>query len=237
MEEAGVKVLYETDTILAVSKPGGLIVHHNQWSRKEQVSTLVEQIRSYLNVETVHPIFRLDRPTSGIVIFGKDPETANLLKIALKDPDCQKLYIALSRGDPKVLEWTENTPLNNKSKKDRGIKQPQDAITDFVVLAQFYRLNLIQARIFTGRRHQIRRHLGKNALQIIGDREYGKGRINNFFKDTHNLQRMFLHCREIQFKDPISGEPLHITDPLPDDLRTFLTNLPEPPPLDMLNDL
>jgi len=91
--------------------------------------------------------------------------------------------------------------------------------------------------ILTGRRHQIRRHLAHNALQILGDTTYGKGKINQFFQSTHGLNRLCLHACYLEFVHPITKATVKVQDRLPDDFRGFLANLPEPPNSDILESL
>jgi len=113
----------------------------------------------------------------------------------------------------------------------------KEAETHFKVLTSFYRLNLISARLITGRRHQIRRHLAHKALQILGDTTHGKGKINQFFRESHGLTRMCLHAHRLEFFHPMKKIQVEIVDRIPDDLRTFLQRLPEPPDPNILDKL
>ena len=108
---------------------------------------------------------------------------------------------------------------------EHGNKQP--ASSEFERIAEFSRCSLLRVRITTGRRHQIRRHLDGLAHQIIGDTTYGKGRINQWFRENYGLPRMFLHAARLAVAHPATGEPLDLRAPLPDDLRAFLTRLPD----------
>jgi len=211
-------ILHHDDDLLVVSKPAGLTVHRGAYSvRGEQfvLQTASEQVGRFL-----YPVHRLDRNTSGVLCFAMSSEMAKNLQARLAEEETRKEYLALARGETPEA-WVSDRPLKN----DRG--EPVPARSEFVRLATFSRCSLLEVRITTGRRHQIRRHLNHLAHQIIGDSSYGKGRINNWFRENHGLPRMFLHARRLVIGHPRTGEPLDLCDPLADDLRAFLCRLPD----------
>lgn len=95
-------------------------------------------------------------------------------------------------------------------------------------------VSVLVARLYTGRRHQIRRHLQHAAMNILGDTSYGKGRINSALRQKNGLPRMLLHAWRLTFRHPITGKLLHLQDPLPDDMADFLANLDNAPSADEL---
>ena len=195
-----------------------MMVHRNKHAgRHEQfvLQAVSEQLGRFL-----YPVHRLDRQTSGVMAFALTKEAARTFQETLGTADTVKSYLALARGETPE-SFVSERPLNNARKE----KQP--ARTAFERLATFSRCSLLEARITTGRRHQIRRHLGHLAHQIIGDSEYGKGRINQWFRDNHGLPRMFLHARLLVTMHPRTGDRIEFHDPLADDLREFLSRLPD----------
>lgn len=170
----------------------------------------------------IYPVHRLDRAASGVIVFAFSSEDARLLQGTLNAEDARKEYLVLVRGSTPE-RWEVDRPLKN----DAGVQQPSRS--SFEKIAEFFRLSLLRATIFTGRRHQIRRHLARSAHQVLGDSSYGKGRINQFFRETYGLPRLFLHAARLELRHPRTGERLSLRAPLPQDLREFLTRLPDCP--------
>jgi tRNA pseudouridine65 synthase len=212
-------ILHLEDAFVAASKPGGLIVHRTREStdRVFLLQELSAQVGRFL-----YPVHRLDRAASGVILFAFSSEAARLLQAALGAEDARKEYLTLVRGSTPE-RWESDLPLKN----EKGV--PQAARTSFERLAEFSRLSLVRARIFTGRRHQIRRHLARAAHQVLGDSTYGKGRINQFFRETYGLPRLFLHAATVEITHPWQGGRLVIRAPLAEDLRAFLLRLPDCP--------
>lgn len=214
-----VPILYRDDRFVAVDKPGGLLVHRSTESsdRIALLQIVRDQIDAY-----VHPIHRLDRAASGVVLFALDPEAAAAAQAALARPDTRKLYLALVRGSTEA-SFESRRPLHAASGK------PREARTGFRRLGEMSGCTLLEVRIHSGRRHQIRRHLSHLAHQVIGDSRYGKGRINGFLRERYGLPRLFLHSRLLEFENPLSDGTIRIESPLACDLRDFLRRLPDTP--------
>ena len=217
--QLNIPILYQDDSFAVVSKPSGLLVHRTCESqdRVYLLQTLSRQLDKY-----VYPIHRLDRATSGLIVFAFSSEDAAALATQLQQGNWHKEYIAfVRRATP--TSWESNRTLTS----DKKVRQV--AHTQFERLATFFRSSLIKAIPSTGRRHQIRRHLAHDAHQIIGDTSYGKGRINQFFRENYGLPRLFLHAWHLEFPHPKTGQIIRLVDPLPEDLRQFLLRLPECP--------
>ena len=221
--DAPVDVLYEDEALVAVSKPGGLLVHRSRESddRVFLLQMLGRQIGAHL-----FPIHRLDRAASGVIVFGKSSEAARDLQTSITDARAVKEYLVLVRGSDtsRVRVASSVNPTRAGGPK---IKQP--AHSEFRKLAEFSRSTLLVARIFTGRRHQIRRHLAHEQHQVLGDTSYGKGKINQYFRDHFQLPRLFLHAWRMTFAHPRTGVPLTVQAPLAPDLRGFLERLGDVP--------
>ncbi|MFN0057941.1 MAG: pseudouridine synthase [Planctomycetota bacterium] len=216
-------VLYQDDVLVAVDKPAGVLVHRSAESRERNfvLQTLARQLG-----RTLYPVHRLDRATSGVLLFALTSAAAARLQLALADPiTTRKEYLALVRGSTPAQFICERplTPI------DRRDLPPQPARTEFEKLAEFARCSLIRARITSGRRHQIRRHLQGLAHQVIGDTSYGKGQINRALRAEFGLPRLFLHAERVTFVHPDSHASFTIHAPLAPDLRAFLLRLPDAP--------
>lgn len=199
-----------------VSKPAGMLVHRDAKSRTFErllLNTVRDQIGAY-----IHPVHRLDRNTSGIVVFALDKDTARALQTTLGDESTIKEYLALVRGvTPERFE--SDRPLRNEA------GEPRPSRSAFRTVHQYERCALLAVRIFTGRHHQIRRHLNHLGHHVLGDTTHGKGRDNQWYRDHAGLPRMFLHAYHLEFTRPGSGDTLIITDPLPGDLREVLRRI------------
>lgn len=211
------RILFRDEHYVAVDKPGGILVHRSAAASDD--TALLQLLRDQLG-RFLFPVHRLDRAASGVVLFALEREAAAAAQQALHAEDTEKWYLTLVRGE---------TPPTFESRRalhsDAGVLQ--DAWTEFRRIAPIGGFTLLDVRLHTGRRHQIRRHLAHAAHQIIGDVRYGKGRINRSLREQYGLPRMFLHARHLRLRHPLSGEPLSIASPLAADLRSFLARLPE----------
>ena len=211
-----IEILYQDEDILAANKPAALLVHRSRESsdRVFLLQMLRDQVERYL-----YPVQRLDRAASGAITFALSSEMARELQASLTSPAALKEYLVLVRGSA-ASSGEIDRPLTGAN------GEKKDALTRFEKIGEVYRSSLLRVRIFTGRRHQIRRHLAGLGHQVIGDTTYGKGKINRFLREEYGLPRMFLHCVRLGFEHPGSGERVEIRAPLAEDLRAFLLNLP-----------
>lgn len=209
------RVLHRDDELIVVSKPSGLLVHRSPIAPDEDA--LMQRVRDHVG-HYVYPVHRIDRPASGIVMFTLNPKSMRWVQRAMRDIEARKEYLVLVRGKPPD-DWFSTRPLRS----DKG--QPQPSHTEFSTLERFSRCALVSARIFTGRRHQIRRHLNHCAHHVLGDTTYGKGRVNQEFRDRFGLPRLFLHAHRVRFFHPRAGGMIEIVDPLPADLEGVLSKL------------
>ena len=214
------RIVWLDDDLVVVDKPGDLAVHrgpHSAPGERFVLQTLRDQILRHL-----YPVHRLDRQTSGLLAFALSRPMAARLQERLAADYAQKCYLVLCRGETDE-QFVSERPLTDEN----GVRQP--ARTEFRRLATFSRCSLLEARLSTGRTHQIRRHLDHLAHQVIGDRHHGKGRINRWFHATYGLPRMFLHARRLELRHPRNDERLDLRAALPADLRDFLSRLPDLP--------
>jgi len=201
-------LLYGDDRLVAVAKPSGLPVHRG-WSRERIVALTLARDRIGRHV---YPVHRLDRATSGVLLFALDPEAARRLQEQFEAGAVRKRYLALVRGITPA-EGVIDHPL---PREEDGPRVP--AVTGYRRLGTFELYSLVEAYPRTGRRHQIRRHLKHVSHPVIGDVRYGKGEHNRLFRERFGLHRLALHALEIAFAHPDDGRLLEIAAPVPEDL-------------------
>jgi tRNA pseudouridine65 synthase len=167
----------------------------------------------------VYPVHRLDRGTSGALLFALDPETARVLHESLEAGAVEKRYLALVRGvPPDAFEVDHAIP-----RREEGPRVA--AQTSFRRLFATDRYAIVEAFPKTGRLHQVRRHLKHVSHPIIGDVNYGKGEHNRFFREHYGLHRLALHAAGLALDHPRSGLRLRISAPIPEDLAGPWTSL------------
>jgi tRNA pseudouridine65 synthase len=211
-----IEVLYEDEYYIAVNKPAPMLTHPTQEDRKEKVNLLFA-VRDQIDLK-LYPIHRLDRQTSGVIIFAKIPKAVTLIKLIWNTDLVRKEYITLVKG---VIDrgGKFEFPLKNENKKI------QAAITNYNPIKVYKDASLVDVEIRTGRRHQIRRHFGRRMQHIIGDRRYGKKIHNNYYLEEYGLNRLFLHAHKLTFEHPYLLKKIVINAPLMDDLQLVLNKL------------
>src|SRR5690349_16969276 len=178
-------VLYRDDWVLVVNKPSGLLTHRG-WANDRV--TALQLARGLAGGRHVYPVHRLDRATSGVLLFALDPQGAAVLAAELERGGFEKHYVALVRGiTPEAFEVDH--PLAAEPGAER-----KPARTSVTRLGTFERYSLVEAVPHTGRTHQIRRHLKHATHPIIGDTRYGHGEHNRAFRARFGLQRLALHA-------------------------------------------
>jgi len=224
-------ILHEDDHVLAVAKPAFLLVHEGEAGGEP---TLIDQVEEYLEppqAKTFRPALahRLDRLTSGVVLVGKSAEGLRGLTEALREGRIEKTYLALSRGKVKVDEGKIDLPLRrddlfagNRPRVRVDMKEGRAAETRFFVLSRRSGLTLLRVRPMTGRTHQIRVHLGHIGHPILGDATYGDTGQNRVMRGRYSLWRHWLHALSVEFAHPVTGHPLRISAPLPEELLRVL---------------
>jgi tRNA pseudouridine65 synthase len=211
------RLLHVDDVLAAFDKPSGMLVH-NGWARAPVVA--VGEARRFVG-KFVHPVHRLDRGASGVLLFALDKPTAAALHASFEDGRVDKRYLALVRGvapDEGVIDH----PIPRREDGPRVA-----AVTSFkrIGVSPAERLSLVEARPRTGRLHQVRRHLKHIDHPIIGDANYGKGELNRDLAARYGLNRLALHAASLELDHPATGERLRIDSPLPDDLRGPLVRM------------
>lgn len=220
-----IEVLYRDPHLVAVHKPAGVLVHRNPQVR-DAGEPLLQRVRRQLRA-TLYPVHRLDRPTSGVLLFALDPDTARGLAADFMANRVAKHYLAVVRGHTEEAGVVDHA-LGSK----RGLlgaagsdpAGPRAAITRYRRLATVElaiavgpyasaRYSLVHVQPLTGRMHQIRRHLKHIAHPVIGDTTHGKGDHNRVFREHFGCARLLLAATGLALRHPASGAALTISAP------------------------
>ena len=198
-------LLYEDGELIAVNKPAGINTQRTPYQLKGTLEYWVsEYFRQQGSSEPARVIHRLDRGTSGVMLFPKHKQAAAWLSRRFHDGVVDKRYLALVSGRPAQDTWIVDGPIGKLGTSRYGIMaEGRTAKTEFRLLASSGGYSLVEARPLTGRTHQIRVHLESSGLPIVGDATYG----------GQQAVRMMLHCAALIFKDE-RGTEISITAPL-----------------------
>jgi tRNA pseudouridine32 synthase / 23S rRNA pseudouridine746 synthase len=212
------KILYEDPSLLVVDKPAGLSVLPDGWEQDSQylVRLLEEQ---YGRIFIVH---RLDKITSGVMVFAREAEAHRTLNIQFETHEAQKTYHAILEGNPKWEEKTVKYPLRaNVGHKHRTVvddKNGKPSETRFRVIKWYEEAALVEAKPMTGRTHQIRVHAYALGHPLVEDVLYGS-------RDQYGLERPMLHAQTLSFLHPGTNERVKFSAPHPPDFEEALERL------------
>lgn len=224
-------ILYQDDQLVAINKPSGLLVHRSLIDTREHEFAL-QLTRDQIG-QRVYPVHRLDRPTSGVLLFALSSEMARAISEQFSERGVSKEYLALVRGYAEP-EGHINYPLKEQldklsDAKADADKEAQEAITDYRCLEQSElpfavgryattRYSWVSLKPHTGRKHQLRRHMKHIFHPIVGDTTHGDGKQNAFVRQQFNCQRLMLHARSLELLHPVSLAPIMLLAPLPEDM-------------------
>jgi 23S rRNA pseudouridine1911/1915/1917 synthase len=216
-EDIPLSIVHEDESLLVVDKPAGMVVHPapGNWS-----GTLVNAL---LHRGAAHLVHRLDKETSGLLVVAKSEKLQRLLQGALAARQLKRLYAVMSWGHVATDQLTVDKPIG-RDPRDRKrmaiVTTGRPARTDFARLARYDSVDLLRARLHTGRTHQIRVHLASVGHPVVGDDTYGGGGGRRVVALPSH--RHFLHAAWLRFRHPITGDDLDLRSPLPEDLRRSL---------------
>lgn len=223
-------ILFEDENLIIIDKPAGLLVHRTRQAFGEDENALI-QLRDQIG-SWVAPVHRLDRATSGTLLFAKNEEVLPLLKAQFSDRKVEKTYLCIVRGIPAEKVNLIDYPLTS----ERSGKL-QEAQTRYKVIAESEipfnstgryptsRYSLLEVDLMTGRTHQIRRHLAHIRHYIVGDKKHGDNKQNIFFEKQFDLRNLLLHAWKLTISHPINGERIAVACPIPVHFRTIMQEL------------
>lgn len=231
-------IIYQDEFLVAIHKPAGLLVHRSPID-KHETEFAVQYTRDAVG-QKVYPIHRLDKATSGILLFALDSNTARLMGEQFANHTIQKTYLAICRGWADPSGYIDHALKYKRDKLAEKLKreqiEPQSAETAYQNLAtttvdhtigryEQQRYCLIQMQPKTGRKHQLRRHMNHIKHPIIGDVKYGDRHHNHFFNDWLGHHRLYLAATKLEFHHPISNECTLIKAPLQCNFQSTLDAL------------
>ena len=223
-------LLYQDHALVVIDKPSGWLVHKSEIDRHE-TRIVVQALRNQLNAY-VYPAHRLDKGTSGCLVVALSSAGASSLGKQFEEHSVDKTYLAVARGympDEGLIDHPLSKLVDERSfNPDASVQTQQtaqQAQTQFKTLATVElpiavegfstsRYSLVQLKPFTGRQHQLRRHLKHVSHPIIGDSTYGRGRHNRMFADRYGESRLLLACTQMGFLHPESGLWIQVRAPL-----------------------
>ncbi|WP_020395083.1 tRNA pseudouridine(65) synthase TruC [Thiolinea disciformis] len=229
-------ILYQDNWLVAINKPAGLLVHRSLID-KHETQFAVQLLRDQIG-QKVYPVHRLDRPTSGVLLFALDTATARALTEQFTQGVVQKTYRALVRGfcaPEGVIDYALKEELDEIADAKADPNKPaQTAITHYRNLESFElpfasvkhpssRYSLLALQPKTGRRHQLRRHLKHIFHPILGDTTHGDGKQNRLFREQFACERLLLHAGTLRIVHPVYRHELSISASLPKDFEAVLS--------------
>jgi tRNA pseudouridine65 synthase len=206
------EVIFHSDDMIAINKPSGYLVHPSEWAGPDPLPACMQICRDYIG-KHVYPVHRLDRQTSGVLLFALHTTAEKVLNRLFEERKLSKKYLAIVRGftpDQFVVDYELEKESTGKF---------QSALTEFKTLQRVElpipnkryptsRYSLIEACPLTGRTHQIRRHLSHQRFPIIGDKRNGDNTQNHALFSVFGIDRLLLHASELSFE--WEGQPIQL---------------------------
>lgn len=231
-------ILYHDKDLVVINKPSGLLVHRSPIDKYE--TRFAMQLTRDQIGQHVFPVHRLDKPTSGVLLFALSSDIAARLTTQFTDRSVHKRYVAVVRGYTKECgvvdyalqeHWDKMTDILSDPDK-----QAQSALTNYQRLAttelpypvgryETARYSLVALEPKTGRKHQLRRHMKHIFHPIVGDTTHGDGKQNAFLREQFGLSRLLLHAERLSFTHPVTKVPLTIVAPLPEDFKGVISQI------------
>lgn len=219
-----VEVLYEDDAVIVLNKPANMLVHPTgQTERFTLANYLAGYFQAKGRVITIRPLHRLDRDTTGCVLFAKKPEYQTKLEAQLKCGTIHRIYRAIVMGTGIEQKFSDGCINQNIDKvpgqpnRRRVDAKGKPAITHFKLAKNIGPNSLLELWLETGRTHQIRVHMAYAGYPVLGDKMYGT--------TSRLIERQALHASEIHFQHPVTGQMLEVTAPLPEDMQECIDKL------------
>jgi len=216
-------IVYEDPDLLVLNKASGVAVHPGPGHYNDTIGNfLLHYYDSRGEEGDFHPVHRLDRGTSGLMVVARHPHAQEILKGQLHTADFHRTYLAVCEGAPEPPAGTVDAPLGPRegSLVEQCVRPDgKPARTRYETIRQAEAVSLLRLKLETGRTHQIRVHLAWLGHPLVGDFLYGR-------EDPGLIRRPALHSAELSFRHPITGKQLSFSQPLPEDMAALLEGLP-----------
>jgi 23S rRNA pseudouridine1911/1915/1917 synthase len=224
--EPELRVVYRDEALAVVDKPAGLVVHPApSHSGPTLVSELGELLGGGEDPERPGIVHRLDKGTSGLLVVARTEAAHAALQRAVRERAVERVYLALAGGRLGSRTGTIDAPIGRAQRQRKRMAvsgaASRQARTHFEVLELLPRESYLEAKLETGRTHQIRAHFAAIGHPLSGDTTYGAAA-------RYGLERQFLHAHRLAFAHPETGEPLSFESPLPEDLAAALEQARQP---------
>ncbi len=232
-EKIPLEIVWEDENIIVINKPPGMVMYPAAGNKSGTLlNALVSKCSSLASAGApLRPgvVHRLDKDTSGLIIFAKnDPSYLNLIK-QFSERQVEKHYLALLSGRLKKnkgeIKIAIGRSASDRKKMSTKTKKGKEAITYYEVIKEFKHAVLAKVRIVTGRTHQIRVHFTAFGHPVLGDRTYGKKITLKTGSKTIMFRRQMLHAYSLNFLHPATGKLMELTAPVPDDMEKAIEEL------------
>ena len=214
-------IIYRDELCVVINKPAGMLVHRTSIDHNETVFA-VQVLRDQIG-QKVHPVHRLDKPTSGLLLFALNIEALKALRSQFTEGTVEKTYVAVVRGyvgEKGTIDYPLKREIDAFSRSNAD--GSQDAVTRYRCLAQTElpipvgrysttRYSFVELKPETGRKHQLRRHMAHLRHPIVGDTRHGDGVHNRLFRKRLGIHRLLLHAQQLSFSHPSSDERITLT--------------------------
>ncbi len=221
------QILHRDPWLVAISKPSGLMVHRSRIADDRRFA--LQMLRDQIG-RRVYPVHRLDRGTSGVLLFALDGAMAGQVNQALRSQGADKRYLAVVRG------FVECAGVIDYPLRERRDKERRPAVSHYRRIATVElpvavgpypcaRYSLVEVRPETGRMHQIRKHFAHISHPLVGDTTHGEGRHNRLFRVHFGIHRLLLHAASLRIRHPATRLDLTVHAPLPEELRRLFRML------------
>ena len=212
-------IIYEDEAFLIIDKAPGLAIHPSLLHFENSLSNGVKFYFDSIGLNRlIRPVNRLDRNTSGLVIFAKNEYVQEALIKQMTNNIFSKEYLCLSTGIFEKKQGIIDAPIARKEnsiiERQVSFENGQNSVTEYEVVKDFNNISLVKCKLKTGRTHQIRVHMAYLGHSLLGDDLYGKS--------SDLIDRQALHSYKIEFMHPISNEKVCFTSPLPEDMQNII---------------